>query len=387
MTKSSIVLGLSFGDEGKGSTTSYLVSKSNNPLVIRHNGGHQAGHTVVFNGKEHVFSTFGSGTLQGAPTFWSKFCTFYPIAVWNEYNDLTKGGLSPELYVDALAPVTTPYDYYANKYEAKKTNHGSVGVGFGSTIKRHEAYYKIYFQDLFNRTVLLAKLDNVKRYYDAQDIIIPHDISDRIKEWINSIDSLIKEGVISPQKSHFPKNISFDHYIFEGAQGILLDMDFGFFPNVTRSNTTSKNALAIIKEFNLPTPNIYYVTRCYQTRHGNGFMTNESIPISLINNEQETNVHCEYQGHFRTAPLDIDLLNYALQCDSNFTTNHELKHLVVTCLDQLPSNEILCSRNGMIETLASPLEIHAKISTTFNSVLHSRSVEGVNFATQFSIAF
>ena len=58
--KGSIVLGLNFGDEGKGLTTSFLCSKVENPIVVRFNGGHQAGHTVVIEGKRHVFSNMGA---------------------------------------------------------------------------------------------------------------------------------------------------------------------------------------------------------------------------------------------------------------------------------------------------------------------------------------
>ena len=69
----SIVIGLGFGDEGKGITTSYLCKKlEGTKIVVRFNGGHQAGHTVVFNGKRHIFSSWGSGTLQGIPTYWSE---------------------------------------------------------------------------------------------------------------------------------------------------------------------------------------------------------------------------------------------------------------------------------------------------------------------------
>ena len=148
--KYSSVIGLQFGDEGKGSMVSYLCSQSRNPLVVRFNGGHQAGHTVLYNGIRHTFSSFGSGTLQGVPTYWSKYCTFYPLAAYNEYLKLqTLGIKKPILYVDPLCPVTTPYDCFSNFLDEKENNHGSVGVGFGSTIKRHESHYKLYFQDLF----------------------------------------------------------------------------------------------------------------------------------------------------------------------------------------------------------------------------------------------
>ena len=128
----------------------------------------------------------------------------------------------------------------------------------------------------------------------------------------------------------------FKDNIFEGSQGILLDMDFGIFPNVTRSNTTSKNALEIIQRNSLNIPEIIYITRAYQTRHGNGWMSNESDKIN-VSNPLETNVTGEWQGHFRKGLLDFDMINYAMQSDNNFSDGL-VKHIAVTCCDQLEGN-------------------------------------------------
>jgi adenylosuccinate synthase len=307
-----IVVGMGFGDEGKGLTTSFLCSKTKNPLVVRFNGGHQAGHTVVYNGKRHVFSGFGSGSLQGVPTYWSSFCTFYPTSFLREYNLLD----NPKIYVNPLCPVTTPFDIDYNRTMEKYNKHGSVGMGFGATIKRQEDYYKLFVQDLFFEPVLIAKLNAIAKHYNAEDI---NEQIARFLKAVNEVKNIIQIADDSIMNQYEP--------IFEGAQGILLDMDFGFFPNVTRSNTTTKNALSIY-----PSKEVYYITRSYLTRHGNGYMPNEK-KLYLSNNENETNKSHEYQGEFRTAELNIDLLNYALICDNHFS-NGLKKNLVVTCLDQ-----------------------------------------------------
>ena len=340
--RTSVVLGLGFGDEGKGRTASYLASLNpRNALVVHFNGGHQAGHTVVHNGVRHVFSSFGSGTLQGVPTLWSRNCTFYPIAVVNEYEILTTKA-EPQLYVDPLCPVTTPYDVRANHLDAHRTQHGSVGVGFGKTIERHENHFKLHFQDLFYDSVLNAKLNMIEQYYYQDQI---QKDSGRGVDYVTEERERFLEAVKFLRSCDWLKPASqldfnkFFHVIFEGAQGILLDMDFGFFPNVTRSNTTSKKALELIKELGLPSPEIYYVTRAYQTRHGVGFMTNEDHPPELINNEHETNSSESYQGKFRIGKIDVELLNYALKCDLNFSRGLK-KHLVVTCMDQVLSQDI-----------------------------------------------
>lgn len=314
-----IVLGSGFGDEGKGLTTSYLCSKVDNPLVVRFNGGQQAGHTVVFEGQRHVFSQFGSGSLQRVPTYWSRFCTFYPPSFIREYEILKKLGKTPKIYVHPLCPITTYFDIDANRKQENNRlkRHGSVGMGFGKTLQRQEDFYKLYAQDLYFDNVLEQKLRNIGiLYYGDSDEQIQDFIAycKEAREIIEICDEEIMKGY---------------DCIFEGAQGILLDMDFGFFPNVTRSNTTSKNAHLLGAK-----PEIYYITRTYLTRHGNGYLPGEKV-LPLVNNENETNKSHAYQGEFRTAELSTELLNYAIMCDNNFSPN-AVKNLVISCFDQYP---------------------------------------------------
>lgn len=322
---SSIVVGLGFGDEGKGLMTSYLVNQKPEATVVRFNGGHQAGHTVVHEGKRHVFSSFGSGTLQGADTYWSQFCTVHPTAFMNEYNVLKDMGINPKIICHPLCPVTTPYDVGYNREIEGVNNHGSVGVGFGATLQRQEDFYKLYVKDMYHPKVFQAKLQNIAAYYKARNnTFVAEDTLEKYMKHVEYMMQIIEVTDVTP-------NSSFD-LVYEGAQGILLDMDHGFFPNVTRSNTTTKNA-RILHGDNIPS-DVYYVTRCYQTRHGAGFMTNEG-KVELINNQNETNVYSAYQGSFRIGELDYELMNYALECDESFSA-WSAKHLLITCCDQRP---------------------------------------------------
>lgn len=310
--KASIVVGLGFGDEGKGVVTSSLVAESDNPMVVRFNGGHQAGHTVVKNGYRHVFSSFGSGTLHGAPTYWSQFCTVYPKALLKEFELLKQ--FNPILYIDPLCPITTPFDVTANQKDCKD---GSVGVGFGKTLQRQQDHYTLFAKDLKYNSVLKIKLDQIINYYQLD--------SQQKTEFLLDVEEMLSlENIRIGRPQHK------GDFIFEGAQGILLDQTFGFFPHVTRSNTTSKNALSLIDRNVQPT--IYLITRAYQTRHGNGPMTGE--PINLKNNKEETNVTNTYQGNFRTSTLDLDLINYAIECE-NIISGNIPKKIIMTCCDQV----------------------------------------------------
>jgi adenylosuccinate synthase len=351
-----IVVGLGFGDEGKGLVTSFLASKVQNPIVIRFNGGHQAGHTVFHNNHRHVFSSFNSATLQGAPTYWSKYCTFHPDSFLNEYNALKDRVDEIQYYVHALSPVTTPFDIISNQVEESSKgskSHGSVGVGFGKTLKRQDDFYKLFVQDFLNEKILRIKLSNIAKYYNPILNERPNNVV--IEETINSFIAVIKEVIVIVKDDIEEFDIldsMYDSVIFEGAQGIMLDQDFGIFPNVTRSNTTCKNALEILDN-NIIANNdkleIYYVTRTYQTRHGNGFMTNEDLPFyDLKNAENETNKSHKYQGDFRKSILDVDLLNYALRCDNHFSCQYS-KNLVITCVDQTGERIKITENNELKE--------------------------------------
>lgn len=383
--KSKIVIGLSFGDEGKGLATDYLCSQCEKPLVIRFNGGQQAGHTVATeDGKRHVFSNFGSGTLRGVPTYWSRFCTFSPTSMLRELAALEALNLpiAPRLLVDNLCPVTTHYDVLYNRILENGrggARHGSCGMGFGATIERHDlSPIRLFAQDLLFPDITKIKLASIRQYYrekvKANTVFdfdsLEHDAEDaRFLQAISQIPPLSKKGILDfvneqnifiKYKNTFSKNkivfnkhdFNFETYIFEGAQGVLLDMDFGFFPHVTRSNTTSQNALFLFKkyDFDVSETEIFYITRAYQTRHGEGPMTNKNKAVALKNNTLETNQYNAHQGDFRTSLLDVDLLNYALRCDNNFSDGLK-KNLLVTCVDQVEHQQITFSKNGVLETV------------------------------------
>jgi len=349
--KADIVLGLCFGDEGKGRTVDYLLSQTNNPIqdsiVVRFSGGHQVGHTVMIEGLEynkHVHSNFGSGTLRGVTSYYTENCTFYLNTLYNEHQLLLRKGIIPKLFYHPLTMVTTPNDVAYNRVLEQRRGsfkHGTVGLGFGATIERNlKTGYKLYAIDTFNIDIFAEKLEQISNYYDK---LIEGWSSADIKKYHNE---LMKEEMrfygLLDYKPYRIKNYSFlknfNYLVLEGSQGILLDKDHGIFPHVTYSNTTSKNALKLCKELNIEDVGINYVTRCYQTRHGEGWMSNTE-KISLINDEHETCLPNEYQGTLKIRELDYDLLNFALDVDDIYSENLS-KKLFVTCLDQRPDFQL-----------------------------------------------
>lgn len=321
--KTQAVIGAGFGDEGKGKVVSCLCSKSENPLVIRYCGGQQAGHHVVIRNRlDHVCSNFGSGTLQGFDTYWSKYCTVDPIAILNELDVLGRKGISPILYLDERCPITTPYDQEYNRGIENKKQHGSCGVGVGQTIKREKDHYSLLVSDLKYPSVFRIKLELLtKKYYSC--------LGNEIDDFLRACEELIScPNIKTPSAYIFGDNL-YDNCIFEGSQGLLLDQKIGFFPHVTRANTGTKNILEMVDD----PIEIYLVTRAYQTRHGNGPMTNEDLPHKILPNPYEQNFDTGFQGKFRMSILDLDLMRYAIQKDPYLRQNNQNINLVITCLD------------------------------------------------------
>ncbi|MEO8532244.1 MAG: adenylosuccinate synthetase [Flavobacterium sp.] len=324
MKKAQIVIGLGFGDEGKGITTDFLSQQNPESIIIRFSGGQQAAHTVMIDDKKHVHSSFGSGALRGLPSYFSEHCTIHPIFLLNEREELKEKGGNVELHIHPLAKITTPFDVWQNRKNAKNLEHGTCGKGVGATMKRHETPYKLFAIDLIApRQMLIEKLKGIAYYYG---IMNESQLEQSLDDFLEAIDT------IDWKISDYSYLNSFNNLIFEGSQGILLDMDHGVFPNVTYANTTSKNAVEICKVLNVEDIEMFYVTRNYATRHGSGWMSNEK-EIELKNNEEETCVFNDYQKELRFGDLDYDLLNYALQLDAAYVFSDK-KNLVVTCLDQ-----------------------------------------------------
>jgi adenylosuccinate synthase len=365
------IIGLGFGDEGKGITTNFLCLHNPNTLVVRFSGGQQAGHTVVLDGKRHVFSNLGSGTLNHNPTYWSKYCTFDPVGFYNEVQILLKMGITPVIYIDNKCPVTTPMDKEING--EKDMKNGTCGVGVGTTQAREEKFFSLLFEDLFHPSVVATKIKLMREYYrDCDQEYI--DVFFYCVNWIYKV--FVNWGAPFYRTTGVPKG--FEDIVFESSQGLLLDQHYGFFPHVTRSNVGSTNILEMGYD-----PEYWCVTRAYQTRHGNGPMTNLSIDHNLKLNPLETNVHNKFQGEFKVSLLDLDLLDYSVSKDPSISSKR--KNLVITCVDQLEDTPRY-TRNGEIVECKDKFEFIQSVGhiLQFENIYYSESEESKNIQ-KFSV--
>ena len=345
------IIGAGFGDEGKGRTVEYVVNKllraGEKPIVIRYNGGAQAGHTVqLADGTRHVFSHFGSGTLMDVPTYLSEYFIVEPGRFLNEYAVLkTKMDTNPKVAIHANALLTTPWDIYLNRAKEESRGsfaHGSVGAGINETITRNvqvrlrvsdyimmpfTEFYKALQKIQHNFALSCQELGcNTGEKYEE----MIHE--DAINNFFKCLELFYKYVDIIP-----PHNIKpmLAHYslVFEGAQGLMLDEHFGEFPHVTRSRTCSINVTNIMRDLGRELDETIYVTRCYATRHGNGPFSNTPFEEGQMNIVDPTNEPNKWQGSMRFGRLNISQLTKFIKMDEVYCSS-KVRSLSVTCLDQ-----------------------------------------------------
>lgn len=348
--KTEVVIGANYGDEGKGLITDYLTALDNsNTLVIRFNGGAQAGHTVQRpNGLRHVFSHFSSGTFAGAETYLSEFFIANPALFVAEQEKLKDKHFSPKVTIHPDAIVTTPYDMFINQAFENfrgKNRHGSCGVGINETIERNlHPEFRLTINCLFNQKKLKEKLLTIRDKWLLLRLsqLIPRKLSQQEEALFFSTDILdyflanIQCFLSSVNVADHTYLTTWDKLIFEGAQGLLLDQGHQNFPFVTRSNTGIQNVSSLASLKSIKHLDIYYVTRCYLTRHGAGPLPNGSDICLCPYFKDETNIPHAFQGALRFAPLNIKKLNAEIYADLNKLSKHISKKitLAVTCLDQ-----------------------------------------------------
>lgn len=337
------VIGAGLGDEGKGRAVDHFVKDgfASQTLVVRYNGGAQAGHTVVLpDGKRHSFHHFGSGALKGAPTYLSKFFIANPVYFAKELKVLKALGANVDVYCSPFCYVTTPWDMMINELlEMKRGNdrHGSCGFGINETVERSGSALlnvQMLRSDHLNETLDYIMNEWVPRRCEQLDL----EPDGQWKGWLNSRTVLAR---FKKDIESFNKNViasdpvfkTFEEVIFEGAQGLMLDQNHANFPHVTRSNTGSKNVREIIEDFGLHDElEVTYVTRSYATRHGAGPLMHEMPEMA---HDDLTNVDNRFQGKLRFGILDVNQLCLEIGRDMDYLAGIEFNpSIMVTCLDQ-----------------------------------------------------
>lgn len=358
MSKIFMIAGLGFGDEGKGTITEYLTIREKAHTVVRYNGGAQAAHNVVLpDGRCHTFSQFGSGTLAGAATHLSRFVVMDIMALRKEaeaLNDLGVSGVFQNLTVERGALLITPYQKGANRLRERlrgSARHGSCGVGVGEAVADqidHGPATPTVDDLVGDRAVLEEKLSFVRDLKLKEFSRDNLDVTDWfVRDAFNMLSVPVRKVADAWIEAAKPlRTVSNDYLqsilnrpgtvIFEGAQGMLLDQDWGFHPYTTWTDISFNNAYKLLGDHTSDIKKIG-VTRTYATRHGAGpfptEITNEAAPIGL--SERFNGTHA-WQGNFRVGHLDLVLLQYAIDAIG------VIDGLAITHMDCLPKLTKMC---------------------------------------------
>jgi adenylosuccinate synthase len=277
MSKNVVVVGMQWGDEGKGKIVDWLTDRAQG--VVRFQGGHNAGHTLVIGGRKTVLHLIPSGILrEGVACYIGNGVVLSPQALLEEVDALEAAGadVASRLKISEACPLILAHHVALDQArEAAKgtAKIGTTGRGIGPAYEDKVARRAIRLQDLFYRERFAAKLGEVLDFHNfvlrnyfrvpAVDFHETLDASlafgERIRCMVGDVPRLLYEA---QRAGH--------DLLFEGAQGTLLDVDHGTYPYVTSSNCVAGAAAA---GAGIGPQSLHYVlgiTKAYTTRVGSG---------------------------------------------------------------------------------------------------------------------
>lgn len=271
------VVGAQWGDEGKGKIVDWLSSRAD--VVVRFQGGHNAGHTLVINGVEYKLSLLPSGVVrQDKLSVIGNGVVFDPWAFIREVNAIKDKGVSvtPEnLIVAENVPLILPVHSALDKAREEAKGAGKIGTtgrGIGPAYEDKVARRAIRLCDLTDEAVLIEKVDALLAHHNAlfralgAPEMTPADLLEPLREIAPQV--LPYAAVVWKRLDELRR--AGKRILFEGAQGSMLDIDHGTYPYVTSSNTVAGNAAAGSGMGPRAVGYVLGITKAYTTRVGSG---------------------------------------------------------------------------------------------------------------------
>ncbi len=327
------VIGLQWGDEGKGKIVDYLSEKFD--LVVRYQGGNNAGHTVIVEDVTYKLNLIPSGVIRGKVCFLGQGIVLDPDHFLKEYQQICEKISNPNIYLSSNIPLILPYHKQLDKInESILTGEDKIGTtakGIGPAYQDKVGRKSIKLYDLKSLDKIKEKLESIKKFYDPVLNAYQEEVIN-IDQYLTILDSFYKEvGSLIVDNSFIKKNFNQQKILFEGAQGALLDLDHGSYPFVTSSNTISSNIMiGSGLQVDYQTVGIF---KAYATRVGNGPFPSELFD-QIGDYIAETGV--EYgtvtKRKRRCGWLDLVSLKYSCQIN-------QVNELCITKIDVLNNLE------------------------------------------------
>jgi len=285
MQNNIVIIGTQWGDEGKGKIVDWLTESAK--AVVRFQGGHNAGHTLVINGRKTVLHLLPSGILHaGVQCLIGNGVVVSPEALLKEIGELELLGINVRNHLSISEACTLILPYHVRMDQAREAKKGTAkigttGRGIGPSYEDKVARRAIRIQDLFDQTIFANKLKENLEYYNFLfehyynvPVLDFNQICDSILTYAKDIKPLVSD--ISRKLFNLRKN--HQKVIFEGAQGTLLDVDLGTYPYVTSSNCVAGAAATGSGISPKMIDYVLGIVKAYTTRVGSG-----PFPTELTN--------------------------------------------------------------------------------------------------------
>src|SRR5487761_2499648 len=277
MSKNVVVIGTQWGDEGKGKVVDWLTDHAQG--VVRFQGGHNAGHTLVIGGEKTVLHLIPSGILRDeVMCYIGNGVVLSPAALLKEMDKLAEAGIQvyERLRISEACPLILPYHEALDKALEIVNGAGKIGTtgrGIGPAYEDKVARRAIRLQDIVYRERLAENLGEVldyhnfvlKNYFNAPTVEFQQTLDETL-----ALAERIKPLVMDVPRALYEANKAGKGLLFEGAQGALLDIDHGTYPFVTSSNCIAGAACAGAGVGPQMLNYVLGITKAYTTRVGSG---------------------------------------------------------------------------------------------------------------------
>lgn len=296
MAKNVVVLGTQWGDEGKGKVVDLLTDKAT--YVVRYQGGHNAGHTLVIDGEKTVLHLIPSGVLRDNVTcVIGNGVVLSPEALLTEMKMLEERGIpvKERLVISEACPLILPYHIaldVAREQARGKKAIGTTGRGIGPAYEDKVSRRGLRVGDLFNAEDFAAKLKEILEYHNfalTQYYKVEPVDFDTVYKDAMAVADMLKAMVVDVTDVLDRARKNGEAIMFEGAQGTLLDIDHGTYPYVTSSNTTVGGVATGAGFGPLNLDYVLGIVKAYTTRVGGG-----PFPTEL---DCEVGQHLGVKGH------------------------------------------------------------------------------------------
>ncbi len=320
MTKGKVdaLLGIVFGDEGKGKVVDYFTPRYD--VVARFAGGPNAGHTIIFEGKKFVLRSIPSGIFdEGKVNIIGNGCVIAPDLFMAEAKELEAAGysLTDRLHISRRAHLILPTHRVLDRaYEAAKGKNkvGTTGKGIGPTYSDKAQRVGLRVGDILENfeekyQALIARHEQILRDLHFTD----YDIREEEEKWMQGVEYMRKFRLTDTEFEINRALAEGKNVLAEGAQGSLLDIDHGTYPYVSSSSTTSGGVCTGLGVAPNTIGHIFGIFKAYSTRVGGG-----PFPVELFDETGDTIRHIgnEYGAvtgrNRRCGWLDLVALKYAI---------------------------------------------------------------------------